>query len=351
MNSVFTLPQLGWQPFFQQQLSLEELTHYRVGRVCAHHRSGYELLTETGLSTLNAHQSLPHMTVGDWLLLGEEGQFIRQLERSSLFRRKAAGPKVAEQLIAANIDTLFIVCSLNHDFNLSRIERYLSIAHEAKVEALVVLTKADLCSDYDAKKDQVQSLNPMLFIEVVNALDSASTKNLLNWCGKGKTVAFLGSSGVGKSTLINTLMGEPIQVTGTIREDDSKGRHTTTSRTLHIMPSGGTLLDTPGMRELQLTDCEAGVSQTFSDIEALATQCRFSDCHHDGEPGCAITKAITSGQIEQRRLDNYRKLMREQTRNSASIAEQRHQSKQFSKLVRTISNEARSRKNINSAKS
>ncbi len=344
MNSNLTLPQLGWQPYFQQQLTLEDYEHNVIARISAHHRSGYELLSENGRSTLPIHHSLPPMTVGDWVLIDESGQFVKRLERSSLFRRKAAGTKVTEQFIAANIDTVFVVCSLNQDFNLSRIERYLSIAHEAQVEAVVVLTKADLCDDAIQKKAQVQQLDAMLMVETINALDHESTQNLLDWCKTGKTVAFLGSSGVGKSTLINTLLGQQTQQTGAIREDDSKGRHTTTSRTLHIMPSGALLLDTPGMRELQLTDCESGVSETFSDIEDLTKQCRFSDCRHQGEPGCAVQLAIEQGDLDTRRLENYFKLLREQARNSATLAQQRAQDKQLGKLYRSIQNESQGRK-------
>lgn len=344
MNSKFTLPQLGWQPYFQQQLTLEDYEQNRIARVSAHHRSGYELLCEQGLTSLPIHHSLPHMTVGDWILIDSSNQFVRLLERSSLFRRKAAGPKATEQFIASNIDTVFVVCSLNQDFNLSRIERYLSIAHEAEVEAVVILTKADLCSDVDEKKAQVQALDKMLMIEVVNALDSDSTKGLLSWCKQSKTVAFLGSSGVGKSTLVNTLLNNNLQSTGSIREDDSKGRHTTTSRTLHMMPSGALLLDTPGMRELQLTDCESGVAETFADIEDIAGQCRFSDCLHQSEPGCAIQKALDAGTIDPRRVENYFKLMREQARNTATISEQRAHGKQLSKMYRTVAKESRSMK-------
>lgn len=345
MNSKLTLPQLGWQPFFQQQLTLDDYEQNRIARVSAHHRSGYELLTELGLVSLPIHHSFPSMTVGDWLLIDSLNQYVRLLDRSSLFRRKAAGTKAAEQYIAANIDTVFVVCSLNQDFNLSRIERYLSIAHETQVEAVVVLTKADMSNDASEKRALVQALDNMLMIEVVNALDNESISGLLNWCKQGKTVAFMGSSGVGKSTLVNTLLGSNFQSTGSIREDDSKGRHTTTSRTLHVMPSGALLLDTPGMRELQLTDCESGVSETFSDIADIAKQCRFSDCHHQGEPGCAIQSAINSEILDSRRVENYFKLMREQARNTATISERRAQSKQLSKMYRTVQNENRSRKN------
>ncbi|MEF1199096.1 ribosome small subunit-dependent GTPase A [Vibrio owensii] len=332
---------LGWKPFFQQQLTLDDYQDTLFARVIAHHRSGYVVVSEQGETHLPIHPSLPSMTVGDWVVLDGQQQFSRLLERRSLFSRKAAGSKVAEQLIAANVDTVFIVCSLNHDFNLSRIERYLALINEADVEPVIVLTKADLCDDADELKAQVQKLDPLLMVESVNGLDESDVAKLMSWCGEGQTVAFIGSSGVGKSTLVNTLLGEQEQATGGIREDDSKGRHTTTSRSIHLLPSGGILMDTPGMREIQLADCEAGVSETFADVEALAENCRFSDCQHQTEPGCAVQAAIEDGTLEMRRFTNYQKLLREQAHNGATLAEQRAQSKQFGKMVRSIVGEKR----------
>ncbi|EGU34301.1 ribosome-associated GTPase [Vibrio sp. N418] len=347
MNSTVhpvTLSQLGWNHLFQTQLTLDELESNTIARISEHHRSGYTLVSEQGEMALAIHKSLPDMTVGDWIVLDRHGQFVRLLERQSLFSRKAAGSKVAEQLITSNITTLFIVCSLNDDFNLNRIERYLAIAYEADVEPVIILTKADLCNDAEEKRAQVQSLDTMLMIEVVNALSTEQCQALFAWCKNGKTVAFMGSSGVGKSTLVNSLLGESTQSTGHIRENDSKGRHTTTSRSLHLLPSGGVLIDTPGMRELQIHDCADGVEQTFSDIQTLVEQCRFADCQHANEPGCAINKALNAGQIDLRRVNNYLKLMREQQRNSASLAEQRSKDKQFTKFCRSIQTENRSRK-------
>ncbi|MEZ8773554.1 ribosome small subunit-dependent GTPase A, partial [Vibrio sp. 10N.247.310.17] len=329
-------------------MTLEDYDQSVIARITAHHRSGYTLASEQGEIVLPIHQNQPAMTVGDWVILNSELQFGRLLGRQSLFSRKAAGSRVAEQYISANIDTVFIVVSLNNDFNLSRIERYLALANEAQVEAqveaVIVLTKKDLCDDYEDKVQQVQSLDSMQMIEAVNSLDQDSTQVLSPWCKTGKTVALMGSSGVGKSTLVNSLLGEAEQATGGIREDDSKGRHTTTSRSLHLLTSGGLLLDTPGMRELQLADCAEGVSETFSDVEELAMHCRFSDCHHESEPGCKIRKAIESGELSERRFANYRKLLREQARNGASLAEQRASNKQLSKMYKTVQSEGRNLK-------
>ncbi len=336
MSEQIDLNRLGWQSCFQQQLSLEEYEQAIIARVVAHHRSEYLLRSVQGTHRLAVTVSLPNMTLGDWLLLDGDGHFVRLLERKSLFTRKAAGTQVKEQLLAANVDTLFIVCALNQDFNLNRIERYLALAHEANVEPVVVLTKQDLSTDAEEKRQQVQKLDPLLTVESVNALDKAGCEALKIWCRAGQTLSLLGSSGVGKSTLVNTLLGSENQKTAAIREDDGKGRHTTTARSMHFMPSGAVLIDTPGMRELQLAECEEGVKQTFADIDALAQTCRFGDCSHSGEPGCAVLKALESGELSARRLANYRKLLNEQARNRETLAERRDKDKKFGKMVKTV---------------
>lgn len=344
MTTVYSLSQLGWSPFFQQQLTLDECTQYLPARVFAQHRSYVELYSEQGNQRLFYTPSMPPLTVGDWVLLNDDGTFYRALERLSCFSRKASGSKVSEQLIASNVDTVFITTSLNQDFSLNRIERYLALIKEAGADAVVVLTKADLCDDPASYLQQVQAIDPLLMIEVVNGLDANSVKALLPWCGSGNSVAVLGSSGVGKSTLVNTLLGESTQQTTAARDADDKGRHTTTSRTLHLIPSGGVLLDTPGMRELQLADCEAGLEETFADISALVKQCRYGDCQHDSEPGCAVQAALNSSQIDQRRLSNYLKLMREQAHNSASLAEKREKDRALGRFYRSVQSESRKRK-------
>lgn len=336
MATQYTLSQLGWNHLFQQQLSLEEYETTTAARVVGQQRSMLDLLTADGKQTLPITASTPKVTVGDWLLLSSDHQFHRLLDRSSLFSRKAAGTKVERQLIAANIDTVFVVSSMNQDFNLNRFERYLALASESDVEAVIVLTKADVCNEPQTYMAMAHTLGATLDVVAVNSLDSESVGQLLPWCSPGRTVAFLGSSGVGKSTLINTLLGISTQRTQTIRGDDDKGRHTTTGRSLHLLPSGALLLDTPGMRELQLAECEHGIDETFPEITALARQCKFSDCQHEGEPGCAVRAAIAEGILDERRLGSYLKLIREQAFNTATLAEKRARDREFGRLIRSV---------------
>jgi ribosome biogenesis GTPase len=342
--TTLNLAQLGWRPFFQQQIDLEHWGYYPVCRVVAQHRNRLEFLCEAGPVEQALHPDMPAITVGDWVVITPEHQFFRLLERQSLFCRKAPGRKVEEQLIAANVDTVLILTSLNEDFNLNRIERYLSLVNEAKVEPVVVLSKSDLCPDPGQFQRQVQGLDSLLMVETVNCLDAGEVQKLLPWCGTGRTVALMGSSGVGKSTLVNGLLGDSVQSTGSIRENDSKGRHVTTGRSLHPMKGGGLLLDTPGLRELQLTECDDGVNSTFAEITSLAKRCRFTDCGHGNEPGCAVQDAISRGELNPRRLSNYRKLMREQAFNSANLAEKRARDKRFGKMIKSILSEKNARR-------
>ncbi len=331
--TIITLHELGWMYHFQSQLTLEAFETTLPFRVTGIQRNLIECLGLDAhgqaqilqLSTYPWRNDPPenHPTVGDWLLLDRDLQPLYLLERKTLLKRRSAGNEAMLQLIAANIDTLFVVTSCNEEFNLNRVERYLVLAAEAGIEAVVVLTKKDLCVDTSVYVDVLRENHPNLPVEVINATDAQDVARLGIWCASGQTIALLGSSGVGKSTLLNSLKGKAEQVTAPIREKDSKGRHTTTSRSLHRLQGGGILLDTPGMRELQMVDCEEGIHATFADIGKLAGQCRFHDCQHLNEPGCAVRKAIEDGGLEQRRLDNYHKLMAEQARNSESLAERR----------------------------
>lgn len=354
-KAALTLTSLGWGHFFQQQLTLEELEQHTPFRVTEVHRNrivlqtvakseaGDNSLLEQDLSTL-FWKDLPTQerpTVGDWLLLDKVNQPVRLLDRFSLIQRLAAGIETHQQLIAANIDTLLIVTSCNQDFNLNRIERYLSLAAESGIQPVIVITKSDLCDDPEDYIGQIRSLDNLLPVESVNATDPDSVKRLLPWCKSGQTLALTGSSGVGKSTLVNSLTGHIDQATQAIREDDAKGRHTTTGRSLHLITDGGLLLDTPGIRELKLFDSESGIRQTFSDIETLSEHCRFADCQHFDEPGCAVTAAIESGQLEARRLESFHKLMDEQERNQQSLAEKREKDRALGRFYRSAKTSAK----------
>ena len=325
-----TLSELGWQPFFEEQVTVDEKENLVAARVAAHHGNQVLFLSDQGeltqdVSLVEEDQELgfSEIAVGDWYLLEPKTfRAVRRLERKTSLARKAAGREVRLQVIAANVDTAWIVCSCNLDFNLSRIERYLTLIHETGCQPVVVLTKADLCDDPAALRQSVEKIQSGLIVETLDARDPEQVQVLKSWCSNGKTVALLGSSGVGKSTLVNALGNLEIK-TGSIREDDDKGRHTTTSRMLHRMPAGGWLLDNPGMRELQLTGSEESVDELFEDISALARECRFRNCEHVDEPGCAVQSAIEEGQLDNRRLNSFRKLQSEQKRNSATLAERR----------------------------
>jgi ribosome biogenesis GTPase len=229
--------------------------------------------------------------------------------------RTAPGTATKPQAIAANIDTLFIVSSCNADFNLSRIERYLALAFESGIHPVVVLTKADLCADAADYQQQAEQLHPGLEVQTVDARQTQRAEVLLPWCGPGQSVALLGSSGVGKSTLGNALGAGGLQ-TGGIREADAKGRHTTTARSLHLLPSGGVLVDNPGVRELQLPACEGGLAHLFDDVLQLIARCRFRDCSHTVDAGCAVQLALKSGELDERRYASFKKLNEEQDRLS-----------------------------------
>jgi len=230
---------------------------------------------------------------------------------------------------------------MNEDFNLNRIERFLALVNESGAEPVVVLSKSDQSSSPEELITQVRNLDSNLIVEAVNCLDSNSVSKLEAWLKQGSTTSVLGSSGVGKSTLINTLLGKNSQSTGRTREDDDKGRHTTTRRSLIPLESGGLILDTPGMREIHLTDCKEGIAATFSDIENLSNQCRYDDCQHQSEPGCAVRESIKLGILDIRRLNNYHKLLREEELNSASLIDKRAKDKALGKFYKRTLNESK----------
>lgn len=326
------LARLGWRNHFAAQVDAEEMAQTPPVRIAEVHRSG---LIATGDGIQVTVPPDDDLTVGDWVLWNEEApnRSVR-LERTSLIKRRAAGRISYEQLIAANIDTVFVVTSCNADFNVARLERFLALAFEADVTPVIVLTKADQ-TDPAPYLEKARAISDKVEVLAVNAKDEGVAATLAPWTKPGQTVAFLGTSGVGKSTLTNALTGGEIE-TAAIREDDARGRHTTRHRQLYFTPEGLGIIDTPGMRELQLTDAAAGISELFEDIEELATTCKFRNCAHESEPGCAVNAALADGTLDPARLDRWRKLIAEEAHNSESVAERRTRERGFSKHVKRV---------------
>ncbi|WP_031236737.1 ribosome small subunit-dependent GTPase A [Asticcacaulis sp. AC460] len=307
---------LGWTDFFADQVTDDE-THLVPCRIAQVHRARLSGLSAAGPVRLNlpVGTNTGEYAVGDWVLVDPQTQDLcRRLERRTLLQRPVDG-QVLPQLAAANVDTLFIVTSCNADFNPARLERYLAMANEAGTTPVMVLTKADLVTDGRAYADEAAALQRDLAVVTVNGRSAEAIAALMPWCQPGQTIALAGSSGVGKSTLVNTLSGAD-QVTGGVREHDDKGRHTTTARSLHAMAGGGWIIDTPGIRNLHVGNFTAGIDTLFAEITELAPQCKFSDCSHDHEPGCAVRAAVASGELDQDRLTRWRKLSEENAGNT-----------------------------------
>lgn len=297
----------------------EKLT---VGRILLQEKGIYRIVTEegeysaevSGRFRYNAKTVSDFPAVGDFVMIerNDYGNAVIHhiLERKSSFMRKAAGGSRQEQIVAANIDIAFICMSLNNDYNLRRLERYLSIAWDSGATPVIVLTKSDLCDDVENKLLEIENIAFGVDILITTAAEKDGYMQILPYITEGKTVAFMGSSGVGKSTLINCLLGEERMQTNGLRNDD-KGRHTTTHREMILLPHGGIVIDTPGMRELGMWDSEEGIGHTFSDIEDLALQCRFNDCTHSGEKDCAIAEALERGELSEERWQSYLKLKAE----------------------------------------
>ncbi|MCY1128327.1 ribosome small subunit-dependent GTPase A [Frigidibacter sp. RF13] len=344
MTSHSTLADLGWTNLLLGQLSLAELETRLPARVAEVHRDRLVALSTKGPLSLTLPPSLSSgsVAVGDWLICDEGRRMVdRLLDRTTCLARRAAGETARQQLIAANVDTAFLTTSCNADFNIARIERYLALIFSGGIEPVIVLTKADL-DDPAPYLDRLRPVARDVPALAVDALAPDLSERLAPWCGRGRTLCFLGSSGVGKSTLAAALTGRAL-VTAAIREDDAKGRHTTTARALMPALGGSWLIDTPGMRELRLSDVAEGIEATFSDLAELARQCRFSNCRHEAEPGCAVRAAIEEGTIDSARLKRWQKLEREDRWNSASVADLRAKSRQFGRMTRDITKKKRGR--------
>jgi ribosome biogenesis GTPase / thiamine phosphate phosphatase len=331
----------GWSSHFQSAADALKLDNTMPARVAAVHRDALDVAGPEFTGRIQLAYLKPggddNPTVGDWIALDRTTMRLAALyPRTSLFKRRNAGNTSRSQSILANVDIVLIVTSANQDFNVARLERYLALAFEADVTPVIVITKADLAKDAEVYAQTARAMRPDLSVLTANARSADVAAQLAPWLVKGQTIALMGSSGVGKSTLVNALMGEAVQDTGGIREDDAKGRHTTSGRSLHLLPSGAWLIDTPGMRELQVVDVADGIDTVFDDITALITQCRFSDCSHVSEPGCAVRAAIECGDLEPERLERFKKLQREERHNTEAAHVAHARNKAFGKMVRKI---------------
>lgn len=321
INKKIDLKEYGLIPRFEQEATMYEGLY--IARVIEQRRDLYKVISEngelhaevSGKFVYNAYDNADFPAVGDWVMVDRTedssgNAIIHQvLRRKSVFERRAAGTSNTLQIVAANIDVVFICMSLNADFNLRRLERYLSVAYDSMAKPVIVLTKSDLCDDLSQRLSEISTVSVGTDVVISSSVGDDGYKEVLSYIEYGKTIAFIGSSGVGKSTLINRLLGRDVLQTKEIREDDSKGRHTTTHRQLLLLPGGGIVVDTPGMRELHLDS--ANLSKTFEDVEELSERCKFRDCTHTTEPGCAVRAAIENGELSEKRFENYKKLQKE----------------------------------------
>ncbi|GIN65932.1 ribosome small subunit-dependent GTPase A [Bacillus sonorensis] len=318
------------------------LVHKRMYRVFTGH--GEWLAEMSGRLRFEAESSGDYPAVGDWVYMrpreGEQkGTIVDIVPRFSQFSRKAAGDPTVEQITAANVNTVFLVSALNQDFNMRRMERYLLLAWESGANPVIVLSKADIEGRIEERVRQAESVALGVPIHVISTHEGMGMNELRRYIREGETVALLGSSGVGKSTIINFFLKEDRQAVQAVREGDDKGRHTTTHRELFMLPDGGNVIDTPGMRALELWESEEGFRESFADIEQLAKSCKFSDCRHDQEPGCAVQTAILEGSLDRHRLQSYVKLKKEleylaRKKDKRAMKQEKNRWKQISKSMK-----------------
>lgn len=343
------LSDIGWSKNIDAKYQKLGINNVILGRVIFHSGKQYKIITTEGEITANLSNSyinsiksksvLP--SVGDWVVLKQIDEFrpfqiIKLIPRKNKLSRKVSGTKSEEQIIASNIDIVFIVTSADQDFNIRRLERYIAIINEIGAQPIIILNKIDINNDYKQYILEIKKNLPEITKLSISAKTMENIDEVKQFIKPGITIVLVGSSGVGKSTLINNLLGYKRQAVGKIREKDSKGRHVTTSRELIMMPNGGMLIDNPGLRELQLWSSELGISKTFEDIDELSRQCRFTNCTHNTEPGCIVKKAIEIGQISQERVDSYKKLLREQDylNNRKNTYEKRKKDRKLGKIYR-----------------
>lgn len=339
-----SLEDLGWNSFFEKHYQALKMPGSVPGRIVSGSRGSFQLYCQygelsagiSGKMRYQAGEENQYPAVGDWVVVKplvkeQKGIIHAVLPRKSKFSRKVAGERTEEQIVSANIDTVFIVSGLDggRNFNLRRIERYLTLAGSSGAIPVMVLNKVDLCNDINHYIRSVESISPGVSIHAVSARQKTGLAALWSYLTRGNTAAFLGSSGVGKSALINALLGADRQAIGEVRQDDRMGRHTTTRRELILLPGGGMVIDTPGMREIQLWAEEENLQGTFQDIEMLAEQCRFADCKHAAESGCAVKAAVERGELDPARLDSYQKLQNEL---KYLASREKHSTRQYEKL-------------------
>jgi len=338
-----SLERFGWTPERETEFEQHRADGLVPARVAVEHRSQYVLYTGEGELRAELAGRLRHEgempAVGDWVALRPPSTIAAILPRRTVFSRKEPWKSAEEQILAVNADAVFVTSALTErDFKPRRLERYLATAWESGAEPVIVLTKRDLCEWVDSAVAEVQAIAFGVPVHAVSAVTREGVEELRSYLEPNRTVALLGSSGVGKSTLVNRLVGEELLATREIR-DDGRGRHTTTHRELVLLPGGGLVLDTPGLRELQLWDVGEGLDTAFEDVAAIASRCRFSDCEHRTEPGCAVREALASGRLSRERFESFGKLQRELDR-----LERRLDQRAKAEFGRQIRSEARTRR-------